>query len=379
MAKNSIYLTGWEYNRLLVDDPTKPLPSALPGAVLWDGGFQFWMFENAFCTRESLECEIRATDVMGFGQGQIFRDLQRRGFLKPFDWADLKRDEVTAKDLLQQHNLLRSTYDRETLIQLLETGQGEALQGVKLRLIQPILKKLNCVGDVTANSIAHWMRAKQQPLGDSAVTQALKTIAQPLVDNEWGMPGITVCERPGSRATMEQKMDQRRVEEEVEKPLIPSLMAGELPYDSYFEAQLPHREVYQPINLQLVEDWHKNADRLERLRDWAKKDLWPNLHGDWLPRLDENPAFLPELKKLVRDAVFRAKHEWFDTVVRAAIATTSIYVGSQVGLATGNVVLGTAAGINVKDALGDAHKKRVSQTENLTLFYQSAKAAGPKV
>ena len=34
---SNIYLSGWEYNRLLSKDPTEPRISALPAEILWNG------------------------------------------------------------------------------------------------------------------------------------------------------------------------------------------------------------------------------------------------------------------------------------------------------------------------------------------------------
>lgn len=69
--RTSVYLSGWEYNRLLQDDPAQPRVSALPASILWNGSHQLWMFENVFCARESFENEVEATDMLGWVTGTI--------------------------------------------------------------------------------------------------------------------------------------------------------------------------------------------------------------------------------------------------------------------------------------------------------------------
>jgi len=60
MGRNAIYLSGWEYNRLVGPDPTTSRQSCLPAEFLWNGAAQLWLFERVYCAKESLECEEQA-------------------------------------------------------------------------------------------------------------------------------------------------------------------------------------------------------------------------------------------------------------------------------------------------------------------------------
>src|SRR4051812_4585765 len=86
---SSAYLSGWEYNRLLQDDPVQPRISALPAASLWQGAHQFWLFETVLCTAESIENECAAADSLGWATGTIIRDLVAKGFVTSVDWTSL--------------------------------------------------------------------------------------------------------------------------------------------------------------------------------------------------------------------------------------------------------------------------------------------------
>jgi hypothetical protein len=79
----SVYLSGWEYNRLIGDDPTAPMASALPAQCLWEGAGQFFLFEKVYCTKESYEGELAAAEDMGWSTGHIFKKLHDEGILVP--------------------------------------------------------------------------------------------------------------------------------------------------------------------------------------------------------------------------------------------------------------------------------------------------------
>src|SRR5689334_5038044 len=85
MAMSSIFLSGWEYNRLLDDNPLKPQSSGLPAEILWQGSSQFWLFEKVYCTKEALEGEDAGWEELSWSTGYIFRDLERRGFIEAVD------------------------------------------------------------------------------------------------------------------------------------------------------------------------------------------------------------------------------------------------------------------------------------------------------
>src|SRR5688500_9699409 len=87
MSKSAIYVSGWEYNRVLADHVLTSKASGLPAQLLWDGAAQFWMFEHVYCTKESLDGDIAAAVDLDWTTGFIFENLQTRGFLKPVEWT----------------------------------------------------------------------------------------------------------------------------------------------------------------------------------------------------------------------------------------------------------------------------------------------------
>ena len=138
MAINSVYLSGWEYNRLLGNDPTAPRNSALPAEVLWNGAAEFWMFEKVYCTKESLDCERSCFKVLEWPTGRAFVELASRGFLVPVDWSALDTD--TTALLRNGYTGKRSSKNEvRTSIREGKTGQLEAL---KIELLAPLLSIL---------------------------------------------------------------------------------------------------------------------------------------------------------------------------------------------------------------------------------------------
>ena len=83
---NSVYLSGWEYNRLLQSEPWQPRNSALPGEVLWNGSAQFWLFENIYCTKEALDNENVAGQELNWATGKIFTELSEDKDYKARIW-----------------------------------------------------------------------------------------------------------------------------------------------------------------------------------------------------------------------------------------------------------------------------------------------------
>ena len=105
---NSVYLSGWEYNKLLQNDPLKPRNTALPAEILWNGAAQLWLFEKVLCTKESLESERYAAETLGWASCKIFAELadSRFGIIETVDWnRDLK--ETTKEALKARHKKLR--------------------------------------------------------------------------------------------------------------------------------------------------------------------------------------------------------------------------------------------------------------------------------
>jgi hypothetical protein len=380
MNKNAIYLSGWEYNKLIADDPIKPIQSGLPAQVLWDGAAQFWLFEKVFCSQESFDGDMAAAHELGWSTGYIFEDLKKRGFLVPIKWSDFPKLKT---EINERWLNLKNDYNQNKLLQLLNEGRDDILEEVKLLLLKPILKELNCLNNISPNSIRHWIKSNQKIEAVNPTTKGICSIAEPLTKQSMRIrSGFKLCQPPGTGVPKNEIKKQQRVEQQIQKPLIPDLLLGLLPQKEYHNALLPTSSVYKPINDQLMKDYKKHVDRLERLRDIAEKNLWKELHGDWLPRLEEKPSFLIEFQKLIGDALNRTK---FDPHLKrftdVAIITTSAVIGYTSGtiahsigadpLVTGTVA--AATGGSAKKILDDIHEKRRKASDTLTVFYQKAR------
>ncbi len=88
--------------------------------------------------------------------------------------------------------------------------------------------------------------------------------------------------------------------------MIPDLVAGNGPfsgangYEPYLAELAKHRDVYRPVNRQLLADWEKQESKLFRLQDAAEKYLWPSLHGEWISELLANPKAAPIFARRIR-------------------------------------------------------------------------------
>ena len=382
MARKAIYLSGWEYNRLRFEDPATPANSGLPAEALWNGAAQFWLFEKVYCTKESLDGEKSGWDELGWTTGEIFLDLERRKILETVDWSRLTSEsELLRAELNDTHAKLRATVSEQQLFELLKAGAAYQLEALKLELLDPILRHLECVSNISPNSINAWFR-DATPTGETPAVAA--AIQRSGLDARLH---LNLCRPPGTGVSQFDLSLQRKVEESVQKPMIPDLLAGVLPQDDYTRALVPTRSVYQPINEQLRKDYAKGVDKLLHLRDVASKHLWPDLHGEWLPRLEDDPAFYPELTRLVRDAVMTSRFDPFlDDITRLAIIGVSTAVGSAVYLGAtllgadplAGTPLATAAGAMTKQVLDNVHTRRRDTLRSLSLFYQALRRKGTK-
>lgn len=380
MNKNAIFLSGWEYNKLISDDPMKPIQSGLPAQVLWDGAAQFWLFEKVFCSKESLDGDIAAANDLGWSTGYIFEDLMKRGFLEPKKWSDFPKLETEINEIWLN---LKKDYNQKLLLRLLNEGRDDILEDIKLLLLKPILKELNCLNNISPNSIRHWIKSNQNIKAVNAITKGISAIAEPLTKQCMRIrSGFKLCRPPGTGVTIDEITKQHKVEQQIQKPMIPDLLLGLLPQKEYHDALLSTASVYKPINDQLLNDYKKHIDRLERLRDIAKENLWKELHGNWLPRLEEEPSFLKEFQKLIRNALNRTRFDpYLESITDVAIITTSVGLGVASGtiaqsigaepVVTGTV--GTAIGASVKSVLDGIHKRRRKISDTLTVFYQKAR------
>jgi hypothetical protein len=129
VAISSIFLSGWEYNRVLSDNPFAPRNSALPAQVLWNGGSQFWLFEKVYCTKEALEGDVSSYERFNWTTGYIFSDLVRRGVIETIDIAELANsDSLLKHKMTKVHGELRKQYSEEALMGLLARGESANLR-----------------------------------------------------------------------------------------------------------------------------------------------------------------------------------------------------------------------------------------------------------
>ncbi|MFC1591216.1 hypothetical protein ACFL43_01700 [Thermodesulfobacteriota bacterium] len=376
MAKNSMFLSGWEYNRVLNPDPFAPMVSGLPTQALWDGCAQFWMFEDVYCTTESLSGDLDASKALKWQSGYLFDDLRHRGFLKPINLKEYVSDKpALTKQILQVHEQLRTLYDEESILQLLRNGSYHQLESIKLDLLAPILSRLDCVNNISPNSIRNWFDSSDNESQDSC-SSALQMIVKPLLAEKAPLrAGISLCRKPGV-GLHDHFMDaQKRVEREVEFPMIPHLISGKLPPEEYYLKLSERENVYKPVSDQLGKDYRANIGNLERLRDLAKKHLWPELHHDWIPRLDEDSKFITKFRTLLRDALLSAKFDpYLENFTSLAINAVSVFAGTATFAVTGSPTGAVLTATSVKSPLENLHKGRRKETENLTVFYQKALA-----
>lgn len=359
MPKNSIYLSGWEYNRILADDPMAPRQSALPAEVLWNGSAQFWLFEHVYCTKESLVGELAAAEVLRWSTGSIFGELKTKGFLETLDWSTLPTQEPeVAEQLRKKHRKHREMGTDSKLLTLLQTADETELESIKVDLLEPLLSRYQCVNSTSINSVRQWANQAQPPTSPSATSLALGDLAAAVNSPFARSPSLRICRRPGSGVSEESLAAQRRVETTVQAPMIPHLLAGILSQAEYMEAQKDYIQVFEPVNKQLLFDWRSNVGDLERVRDLAKMHLWPDLHGDWLPHLEADPTFLPEFRQLLFDAILRARLERWLTMWTAMCFAVAVYYAPILS----SVAAPAAYLLN----------ERRKETEKLTLFLQKA-------
>ncbi|SNR96492.1 hypothetical protein SAMN06272737_1494 [Blastococcus mobilis] len=277
----SVYLSGWEYNRLLQDDPTQPRNSAISAATFWAGAHQLWLFKRVYCSRESYENETEATDRLGWFTGDVLRDLYYDEALQISDWTNLP--PPVAQDLRAAHHDATKIFSPNVIRRAIRTGDANTLEASKLMLLGPLLRHYSCLESGAPNSVNNWIqpRRSRRPLWQFH----LQNLAAPV------MAGLQLCRPPGTGVSREAQNRQKHVQETVEGPMIVDLLSGEgeysgaRGYEPYFRRLLPVREAYEPINDQLRHDWLTQRDTLRRLREAADQHLWADLHGQWLPAL----------------------------------------------------------------------------------------------
>jgi hypothetical protein len=372
--RNSVYLSGWEYNRLLQRDPTEPRVSALPASILWNGSHQLWMFEHIYCARESYENEVEATDRLGWVNGNVLRDLTAEGVLKTVDWKELP---VEIKDrLLRARESTLAVLPEDQIRTAIQDGDASTLELAKALILEPVLDHCGCVESGAPNSITNWISAPAASPSGSPQPLA-RGLASHLI------PGVQVCRPPGTGISEEARLRQQHAQDTVERPMIPELLAGEgkfvgrRGFEPYFMQLEAVKSAYEPANDQLNSDWGKNKTALFRLRDAASRYLWPDLHGEWLPRLSnqEDHDAARDFDKWVRSA-FRLS----PVVNYLENRPVKIIVGAF-GPAALTVAL-THAGIPWPEAVasaglavitGSQAKRHFDQVTRLALFFQEAR------
>lgn len=366
MIRDSIFLSGWEYNRLLAPSPLVPMVSGLPAPILWQGAAHFWMFKNVYCTTESFEGDLAAYNDLGWTTGFIFSDLKRRGFLKTIDLhKEASSNEALKEDLLARHSQLQKDFSPEKLNALIDAGREPELERIKLLLLRPVLEQFRCVVNVSPNSLQAWTDTRATANTSRAANQALAYLEAPIIAEPFRVrASSTLCRPPGTGLSAAVLEAQRTVERTVQKPIISDLISGRLPQPDYHRALQSTKGVYAPIDQQLLADYKRNIGRLEDLRSHAETHLWKDLHSEWLPKLEENSAFLEEFRLLLRDALMQAR---FDPYLEAV----SNFLIAFAGLAVGSVA-GPTVGAATATGLALAHKRRRDVVKPYAMFYERA-------
>jgi hypothetical protein len=380
MARDSIFITGWEYNRLLNRNAFTASQSALPGSAIWDGGAHFWLYKHVWCTEESFQGERESTEAIGHVQGEIYGWLLQKGFLKTYQWSKLEDDAPALFNrVVRVHKELRRTLGTKAaavqkLSRMIREGKEHDLETLKIRLMEPILDHLRCAYFATPASIHHWMQKPLPTRRKEDAGKALRALSAPLQTESVHKLGVSLCRRPSEVATMAEYCEQKRIEQEVEKELVPDLLLNRISIKEYNAVRLPHREVYDAISDKMRAHWFANRDRILRLRDLAEQHLWKDLHTDWLPRLEAEPAFEAEFLSLIKRAVRASKMsnllDLFTQIGICSVGAFAGYVGERLGM-SGGITGAVAAGTGY--ALRNKAKEKNAEIGGLTVFYQRAR------
>jgi hypothetical protein len=334
------------------------------------------MFEHVYCARESFENEIEATDRLGWVNGTVLRDLYREGILKTVDWKTLP---VELKDRLRRTRTEALEKLPEARIRTaINDGEAPTLELAKMLILEPILDHFDCFEPGAPNSISNWSSSRTAP-PDSL--QAPSTLTHLLAN------GLQACRPPGTGISEEAKHRQRHIQETVESPMIPHLLAGEGEFQGargfvpYFRKLERHRDAYEAVNEQLTSDWQQNKKQLFALREAAGRHLWPDLHGHWLPLIkDANSGAeldraAQEFSRWIRGALTLAPIVKYLTNRPTSIAVGQLGpVGLSAALAYAGLPLSDAAAAGlITYAAGTAAGNYLNRVTNLALFYQEAR------
>ena len=384
MTVNSIFISGWEYNRLLYDDPITPRNSGIPAEVLWNGCAQFWLFENIYVTKEAYDGDYAAFPVLGWTTGEIFRKLVLSGLLKTVDIKQEAEKNAPLKTaLLHAHQDLRNRFSPEYVEGLIRARTEDDLEIIKLKLLDPLLNHLNCVRNVSPSSLRAW----KPDAGISRPSNIQNPILGALASRvkPWRI-GASLCNRPGTGVDKNDVARQREIELTAQSPIISDLLMSRLSHEDYMYELEPKKDVYGPISRQLKADFLSEFDRLRYLRDQAAKYLWKDLHTEWLPRLELDSSYYPTFEKNLK----RAMGTRFSRATQITSIAFGTLAGALVGGGTGKIaaalsgdpgvgvamgaMIGTPVGKVVHDIVKGELDRRASKEhdefKNLSLFFQ---------
>jgi hypothetical protein len=372
MGRNAIYLSGWEYNRLVGPDPTTSRQSCLPAEFLWNGAAQLWLFERVYCAKESLECEAQAANAIDMATSRIAVDLAREGILQPFDLSSLPKSSPVTAEFADSHRQLQQDYSESRLRGLIIDGNAGELESIKLQLLRPVTEHLHCVQNVSPNSVTTWFQGRiKQAAGLPASDAVNALVVAARRKNSSLRLGTSLCQAPGTGLNRRVVQAQRHVERTVQRELIPDLLMGLLSMNDYLEVQVQHRDVFTPISNQLWQDWIRNKPKLLRLRELAQQHIWKDLHNEWLPRLEEDFKFRDEFNNMVTDALARARIgpllDWTTKFVIAGFAAAVGYAATQL---SGSPLVGGAVAVAAGGGVKDVIDMKLKASQQLTLFYQ---------
>jgi hypothetical protein len=404
---SNVYLSGWEYNRLLQEEPADPRNSAMPASVLWNGAHQLWMFDHIYVTKEAFENEVASFKLLGWAGGKILQQLREYGVLKLADWTDLPSGASQA--LQDVHCKLRSEIRLSDLdvFRLIEQGDVAALELLKAQLIAPVAASYGCITSGPPTAFNAWLAGVSRPTpvlpsastdGDfdyqAQVELLQRQLLRPLV------AGTRLCFPPGTGLHPNIMRRQKEIQRKYESPMIPELLAGTGAYagptgfEPYLRSLEPYKAAYEPVNAQLLKNWDDNWEKLLELRKIAEQHLWPGLHNEWLPEIRKGTKaseFTPLIKRATNHPDVRPLLDG----KAAKLAMGTIEVAAEAGVIAGSVALAKHAGVPPSDTFPPAvaavvagklvaHAKAGSEerrnkrraTETLSLFYQEAESLG---
>jgi hypothetical protein len=380
---NSVYLSGWEYNRLLSADPTTPRNSALPASILWKGAHQLWMFENIYVTKEAWENELYATDQLGWVMGDVLRFLwEQENAVTILNWAEFDYDlreclkAARAGFDADVHDLVRAA---------IRDGDPGRLEGLKNRLLAPVLDRFGCMPSGAPTELGNWRPQRASCENNSGSTASLlhAGVAELVV------PGIQTCRSPGTLATAYDRERQRQVQTKIEAPMIPDLLAGEREfagsagYVPYIDALKKHRAAYAPVNDAMRADWLSQCDNISRLRDVARERLWPHLHNEWLPNILEDTTgqfvrrdFPRLIKWALRGSRFARVLDNTQAKIIIGCVTAAALERATDAAGIPAEIAGGAAAVAAGTA-GVRYREQIRQVTDLAVFYQRARVSSP--